>query len=538
MSVFQLFFTYIGQLVNPYAWNIGRASWSSTGNAGTFSVTGQDTAPLDVFFKPDGTKMYVLGDVGRDVNEYTLSTPWDVTTATFVAVVAQGTPLEADPTGLFFKSDGLSLYITGSGNDYVSQYTLTTAWDVTTATFLQRYSVTAQETLPQGVFFSTDGDKMYVMGLAGDDVNEYTLSTPWNVLTASYTRVFSVATQETNPKTVFFKPDGTKMYISGNTGRIHEYTLTTPWDLSTAGYTKSSVLLTEYSLSITAESIWFKPDGTELYILSDIGDFVSTFILHTPWDVSTITIKRPTNIASLSRQFTDVQDIFFHPDGTKMYALGQTPDAVAYYELGTPWSVSTIRYVDEFVVEGKDTTPTGLFFKPDGLEMYVIGTTSDSIHQYTLGTAWLVSTASFIRSLSVADKDTSPNGIFFTPDGLGMYMVGSSSDSVHQYSLATAWNISTASFVQSRSVSAQDTNPSDITFKPDGLKMYVLGSQSDRVNEYNLTTAWDISTATFVQNLTLTTQEAAPNGVFFKPDGTRMYIAGANSDTVYEYVIS
>lgn len=538
MSVFQLFFTYIGQLVNPYAWNIGRANWSSTGNAGTFSVAGQDTAPLDVFFKPDGTKMYVLGDVGRDVNEYTLSTPWDVTTATFVAVVTQGTPLEADPTGLFFKSDGLSLYITGSGNDYVSQYTLTTAWDVTTATFLQRYSVTAQETLPQGVFFSTDGSKMYVMGLAGDDVNEYTLSTPWNVLTASYTRVFSVATQETNPKTVFFKPDGTKMYISGNTGKIHEYTLTTPWNLSSAGYTKSSVLLTEYSISITPESIWFKPDGTELYILSDIGDFVSTFILHTPWDVSTITIKRPTNIASLARQFTDVQDIFFHPDGTKMYALGQTPDAVAYYELGTPWSVSTIRYVDEFVVESKDTTPTGLFFKPDGLEMYVVGTTSDSIHQYTLGTAWLVSTASFVRSLSVADKDTSPNGIFFTPDGLGMYMVGSSSDSVHQYSLATAWNISTASFVQSRSVSAQDTNPSDITFKPDGLKMYVLGSQSDRVNEYNLTTAWDISTATFVQNLTLTTQEAAPNGVFFKPDGTRMYIAGANSDTVYEYVIS
>jgi len=33
-------------------------------------VSGEDTTPVDIFFKNDGTKMYILGDSGNDVNEY------------------------------------------------------------------------------------------------------------------------------------------------------------------------------------------------------------------------------------------------------------------------------------------------------------------------------------------------------------------------------------------------------------------------------------------------------------------------------------
>lgn len=536
MSVFQLFFAYVGGSVLPNAWDISKASWSSTGNNGIFSVAGQDTAPVDLFFRPDGTKMYVLGDVGLDVNEYNLSTPWDVTTATFVAAQLQGTPQDTNPTGLFFRPDGLAMYIIGNTNDFVAQYTLTTAWNVTTASFLQRFSINAQEIQAESVFFSPDGTKMYVTGTAGDDVNEYTLSTAWNVSTASYVRVFSVAGQELNPKTVFFRPDGTKMYIGGNTNRLHEYTLTTPWNLSTASFTVSTVDLNEYA-GITPESVYFKPDGTELYILSNIGDSVTTFIVQNPWDISSITIKRPTNIASLARQFADVQDVFIHPDGTRVFALGQVPDAVAQYDFGDPWSISTIRYVSEFVVESQETTPTGLFFKPDGLSMYVVGTSNDAVQQYNLSTAWNVNTATHIRSFSVQIQDTTPNGVFFSPDGLSMYMIGNSTDRIYQYTLSTAWNISTASILQNFSISGQDTTPSKISFKPDGLRMYVLGSQTDRVYEYVLTTPWNISTASFLQSFSVFNQESTPNGIFFKPDGTRMYITGSNSDSVYEYVI-
>ena len=40
-------------------------------------------------------------------------------------------------------------------------------------------------------------------------------------------------------------------------------------------------------------------------------------------------------------------------------------------------------------------------------------------------------------------------------------------------------------------VSDEDTFPSDVTFSPDGLKMFVLGASSDSIYQYTLSTAWD-----------------------------------------------
>ena len=62
------------------------------------------------------------------------------------------------------------------------------------------------------------------------------------------------------------------------------------------------------------------------------------------------------------------------------------------------------------------------------------------------------------------------------------------------------FDVSTASYVQNFSVSAQETGPSGITFNNDGTKMFIVGYSGDDVNEYSLSTAFDVSTATYVQN--------------------------------------
>ena len=50
-------------------------------------------------------------------------------------------------------------------------------WDVSTAVYLQNFSIAGQEVTPQGMFFKPDGTKMYVIGQTGDDVNEYDIGT-------------------------------------------------------------------------------------------------------------------------------------------------------------------------------------------------------------------------------------------------------------------------------------------------------------------------------------------------------------------------
>ena len=202
------------------------------------------------------------------------------------------------------------------------------------------------------------------------------------------------------------------------------------------------------------------------------------------------------------------------------------------------WDVTTAAYKQLFSVATQETSPAGIFFKPDGLKMYVIGYAGDDVNEYDLSTAWDISSAVFLQAFSVSAQETNPNGVFFKPDGLKMYVVGQIGDSVYEYNLSTAWNVSTAVYLQAFSVSAQETIPQGVFFKPDGLKMYVVGTSGSDVNEYNLSTAWNVSTAVFLQTFSVYTQEIFPQGVFFKPDGTKMYVVGNHGVEVNEYNLS
>jgi len=498
---------------------------------GRFSVAAQETSPTGIFFKPDGTKMYVIGTVGDDVNEYDLSTAWDVSTASYLqnfSVAAQ----EAAPTGIFFKPDGTKMYIIGSTGDDVNEYDLSTAWDVTSASYLQNFSVSAQEASPEGIFFKPDGTKMYVIGSTGDAVNEYDLSTAWDISTASYLQNFSVFAQDTNPRSIFFKPDGTKMYVLGTSGDdVNEYDLSTAWDVSTASYLQNFSIAAQETIP---QDIFFKPDGLKMYVLGVNGDAVFSYTLSTAWDVSAASFDFPTEgYFSVAAQETSPTGIFFKPDGTKMYVIGTVGDDVNEYDLSTAWDVSTASYLQNFSVAAQEATPQDIFFKPDGTKMYIIGSTGDDVNEYDLSTAWDVSSASYLQNFSVSDEETAPRGIFFKPDGTKMYVIGQNEDDVNEYDLSTAWDVSSASYLQNFSVAAQETVPQGIFFKPDGTKMYVIGQTGEDVNEYDLSTAWDVTSASYLQNFSVAAQEIAPTDVFFKPDGTKMYIIGTAGDAIW-----
>jgi hypothetical protein len=63
----------------------------------------------------------------------------------------------------------------------------------------------------------------------------------------------------------------------------------------------------------------------------------------------------------------------------------------------------------------------------------------------------------------------------------------------------------------------------------------LVGQQGLDVNRYSLSTAWDVSTMSYVDNFSVSSQDTAPEGLFFKSDGTKMYYCGSNSDTIYQY---
>lgn len=238
---------------------------------------------------------------------------------------------------------------------------------------------------------------------------------------------------------------------------------------------------------------------------------------------------------SVNAQETNPSDLFFKPDGTKLYIVGASGDDVNEYDLSTAWDVSTASYVQSFSVSAQDAIPRGLFFKPDGTKMYVAGQFGQDVNEYDLSTAWDVSTASYVQNFSVSTEEASPSSLSFKPDGVKMYVLGATGQDVNEYNLSVAWDISSASYSQNFSVVAQETSPQGIFINYDGNKMYVTGSTGDDVNEYTLSSAWDISSASYVQNFSVSAQENFPQAVFFKSDGSKMYIVGSGSDTIYQY---
>lgn len=301
----------------------------STGNYFSETLAANTTY---AFSNAGDVQSFQLEVTGGAVVEY-----YDLTNASYDSISVSVSTQDASMGGLFFKTDGTKMFTTGFAGDKVYEYGLSTAWDITTASFTQDFSVATEETGPVGLAFKPDGTEMYVVGQTGDDVNQYTLSTAWDISTASYTRVFSIAAQETTPEDVRFKPDGTKMYVCGSTtnAKISEYTLSTAWDISTASYTTTVNLSAQ---GTNPKGFDFSADGTRLVTVVDAGDTMYQYTLSTAWNISTATYD---NISlSVSGENGTPVSLAFKSDGSKVYMLGTTtPDSV--YQYSTTTSTTT-----------------------------------------------------------------------------------------------------------------------------------------------------------------------------------------------------
>ena len=244
------------------------------------------------------------------------------------------------------------------------------------------------------------------------------------------------------------------------------------------------------------------------------------------------------NSFSVGGQETSPTGLFIGSNGTKMYVNGSSGDDVNEYTLGTAWNITTATFVTTFSTAAQDSAPQDIFFKPDGLSMFVMGSTNDTVYQYTLSTAWDISTASYAsKSFSVTTQEATPLGLWFKPDGLVMYVIGSSSDTVFQYTLGTAWDVSTATYASiSFSVASQEGSANQVNLSADGTKMWVVGTTGDDIWEYTLGTAWNVSTATPVNNFYIGFQDTSPNGLYIDSTAAnRVYLVGSTTDTVYQY---
>jgi len=213
--------------------------------------------------------------------------------------------------------------------------------------------------------------------------------------------------------------------------------------------------------------------------------------------------------------------IDFRPDGTNMYVSGDENDAIYQYDSGDH-DLSIATFNRSFDVSAQDATPTGVEFKPDGTRMYVTGDDTDTIYQYDLSEPWNVSTASLSGSFDVSTENIDPRAMDWDGAGEHFYVVDDTG-LIHEYEASTAYDVSTPSIVQQFDVSSQEATPTGIDFSVDGTRMVVTGEDSDTMYGYALTTAYDLSTASYTGH-SLSLGRQRPSGVAYEADGTKLFV--------------
>ena len=263
------------------------------------SIRSQESSPSGMAFSNDGLKMFVIGTSGDDINEYTLSTAFDVSALSFVNSTSISTQTSS-PTGMAFSNDGLKMFVVGFQEQNINEYTLSTAFDVSTREFTHDTSVRLQEEKPTGITFSNDGLKMFVVGFREKNINEYTLSTAFDVFGRDYfIDAFSVATQENDPRDVAFSNDGLKMFVVGRSESavIHEYTLSTAFDVSTAAYADS---LSISSRETSPTDMEFSNDGAKMFVVGISGDDINEYTLNSVYPITVTAIPPDTTAPTLA----------------------------------------------------------------------------------------------------------------------------------------------------------------------------------------------------------------------------------------------
>ena len=302
----------------------------------TFDPTSTIAAALrGGWVKLDGTKFYMKSlesDSQYHIFQFAFGTPFDISTLSYESKTKDLNGTNNNP---FYIGDDGDYIFFGNQDRTTTRHSLSTAYDISTV------NLSTTQTLAASVFINAHARNDSDMAYRG----------------------------------IWFKPDGTVMYsgirnlaaTDGSQFNICYYTLSTPWDLSTASAVTANHVYLGNANHLSAFSL--SPDGHYLVMNALVGDYsrVAFYKLLTPWIPASADIANVKFIDMNSYNTdTDNQHISFNSAGTAILMAEKTSDDVFRWELGNtdkfcvdfPAGVadargSSISYLSEATPSGK-----------------------------------------------------------------------------------------------------------------------------------------------------------------------------------------
>lgn len=257
----------------------------------------------------------------------------------------------------------------------------------------------------------------------------------------------------------------------------------------------------------------------------------------TPFDLLEVTPIETVSFSDLEteRRF---QDVVFNPTGDRLYLDSRIQGMILQYEVSVPFELSSeVTLVGGLDISDSTTTAGGFTFSADGTRFYIINIGSNAIiSQYELSQPYdLTSTVVSKQNVDFGTDPSFSEGIQFNDTGDLLFLLSTEADIIYTYSLSEPFDVSSSTQLINEFDNSSNSLSACFNFNNDGTKLFI-GNAGGRgeIDQYALTQAYDLSTATLSGEYSLDNSSIFPTGITFDAQGNKFFIS--DNGRVLQYV--
>ncbi len=352
-------------------------------------------------------------------------------------------------------------------------------------------------------------------------------------------KVVSINNANTYSNSFDFNANGSKLYSVGAAERIYQFSLSENYNINTATY--GNVFFNAGGQDNLSYGIRLSSDGFNAYLAGDTNNRIFQYAMTTAFDVSTMSYSGKSFLTT--SETSSPQDVSLNTNGTKMYVLDGLNDIIYQYTLATPYDANTAIYDTKSLdLSPQNTSNRSFGFNSDGTKFYSLGASSTKkVYQYSMATAFDISTATYDGVFfAVNGVDLNITGVRLSNSDNSLYLTGRSYNRIAQFDLTIAGDISSvASKPNTIDLSSIDSDVNSSTFNSTGDQVFLLGSIFEKVYNFYLAEPFNLNGATNTgKTLDLSLQDTDPESVTFSANGDMLFILGNTNDNIYKYSLT
>jgi len=231
---------------------------------------------------------------------------------------------------------------------------------------------------------------------------------------------------------------------------------------------------------------------------------------------------------------SNFQDMRWRPDGLMFWTLGATLDTIRIYTVTTEFDITGASFQGSFDVTSGTTNniPVGFIFNNDGTKMITVDYSQRRIYGWTLTTPW-----DLLGTVTYDGLSPQVSGNLFAiampqGDDYGKHVwMCNANFNWRRYDMSVAWDATTMSTSFVKTITF-DHKYSNLMYNGNGSQIRVIDENNGYIGTMDLTTNWDITTATNEQLIQSPLSSAVRMGYSVANRWDRLWLGSGSSSNI------